>query len=915
MEPPAGFDSESESYSASSRQSEESLYEYEDAEWLKHVQKDGSLLYVESYVSSTVREKQVQALKASAGGEKKPAFSSPVKEIKKKNKLLRLLKRRPSVRVKGTPRVGFSGEGGAKSGSDLTSPPKVTFRDNPGGEVRKVNLQVFEGGNNLGRRASLCETVLGVVPGRFSEPPDSRVMVAGLVPGSQALRDGVIKIGDWLKEVDETDVTWDNLDDILAELQIPSTITLSVQKCASETLPDELESDHKRVTQTQLVKVVTGVEVSHPETTYLHELPHTLLYLSLVGVTEDSPDGADIRYQFPNWSNKLVKVRGMFITTAHTVQEVVGAPALCSTVCLDGDYFHVAYVRENNDVFLLALPHSYVSSHDIVALMEQISSVIKFEFETLSKGVGEMKNKTYLDHLMSHILGTVLGQGPREGKSPQQHDRESPGVQSTPKLNPYLPLIPINPQSFVFSYPTWLILQDDGEAKLQVDNCLSELESGDYGDDDSDYEDSLSLYNILGCCLFYKGHLVASHLSSEDLRLVWLFAYHHGLLSLTAHESVSQLVAWRKVYPPSETNCTLDGTVKHYLLVVAMNHCLLGLLLEAGGVTELLDEGAGPDPFLVDQAEASLYQLHALHINTVCEESLSSGGIETLSADDKFGKGTPSKKSKDKTEITEGGLKLPDVPSILKQKSSPLPESRLHVHDHTGCECEGSLGETSEDSFTHSSRDSSLALEEEEEGDDESESDWRIFKPTESRGLHQYDLDLKGPLHRQPISPIRVTCGKDSVLFHIVQLEVGEGILIQSQPSNMATSPAASPVSASPSQPPPPFHVQVLQSFRSTCAHIHHVLHAAARGKEPSGNYTGSSALNGVKEHGVLFTYTPPSLDGGNTGKRRTQSFSYWVVGRLLVAPYQREVYVCYHESIPQNILELAFRVSLGCII
>lgn len=50
----------------------------------------------------------------------------------------------------------------------------------------------------MGRRASLCETVLGVVPGRFSEPPDSRVMVAGLVPGSQALRDGVIKIGKWV---------------------------------------------------------------------------------------------------------------------------------------------------------------------------------------------------------------------------------------------------------------------------------------------------------------------------------------------------------------------------------------------------------------------------------------------------------------------------------------------------------------------------------------------------------------------------------------------------------------------------------------------------------------------------------------------------------------------------------------------
>lgn len=59
---------------------------YEDAEWLKHVKADGSLLYAESYVSSTVREKQVQALRASGAIEKKPAFSSPVKEIKKKSK-------------------------------------------------------------------------------------------------------------------------------------------------------------------------------------------------------------------------------------------------------------------------------------------------------------------------------------------------------------------------------------------------------------------------------------------------------------------------------------------------------------------------------------------------------------------------------------------------------------------------------------------------------------------------------------------------------------------------------------------------------------------------------------------------------------------------------------------------------------
>lgn len=58
---------------------------YEDAEWLQHVGRDGSLLYVESYVSSTVREKQVQALKASGTADRKTPYSPPPKDIKKKS--------------------------------------------------------------------------------------------------------------------------------------------------------------------------------------------------------------------------------------------------------------------------------------------------------------------------------------------------------------------------------------------------------------------------------------------------------------------------------------------------------------------------------------------------------------------------------------------------------------------------------------------------------------------------------------------------------------------------------------------------------------------------------------------------------------------------------------------------------------
>ncbi|CAL4186974.1 unnamed protein product, partial [Meganyctiphanes norvegica] len=131
---------------------------------------------------------------------------------------------------------------------------------------------------------------------------------------------------------------------------------------------------------------------------------------------------------------------------------------------------------------------------------------------------------------------------------------------------------------------------------------------------------------------------------------------------------------------------------RHYLLMVAMNHLLLGAILEAGSdLTDLdPDHSPGPDPFLVDQAEATLYQLHSLRVHNACEESLISRNIEVVTPDRKYNRSTPLKKARDKNLDMDGaansGIRLPDVPSILKQKSSPLPESShssgFLMHDH-----------------------------------------------------------------------------------------------------------------------------------------------------------------------------------------------------------------------------------------
>lgn len=81
----------------------------------------------------------------------------------------------------------------------------VKFQDIPTGLTKDVTLSVDPNRHNLGRRATVCERLLGIVPGQFNfggasvpfsdgSSDDKRIMVQGLLPGGEAIKSG-IKIG------------------------------------------------------------------------------------------------------------------------------------------------------------------------------------------------------------------------------------------------------------------------------------------------------------------------------------------------------------------------------------------------------------------------------------------------------------------------------------------------------------------------------------------------------------------------------------------------------------------------------------------------------------------------------------------------------------------------------------------------
>ena len=74
-----------------------------------------------------------------------------------------------------------------------------------------------------------------------------------------------------------------------------------------------------------------------------------------------------------------------------------------------------------------------------------------------------------------------------------------------------------------------------------------------------------------------------------------------------------------------------------------------------------------------------------------------------------------------------------------------------------------------------------------------------------------------------------------------------------------------------------------------------------------------NKSLVAVKEQGMLFHFNPADDEETGGGSRKGVGvLSYWVAGRLFLSPHPRECYVCYHDSAPQVIIELAFRLAFG---
>ncbi|KAF3818648.1 hypothetical protein GH733_012065 [Mirounga leonina] len=704
-----------------------------------------------------------------------------------------------------------------------------------------------------------------------------RLVVHGLLPGGSAMKSGQILIGDVLLAVNDVDVTSENIERVLSCIPGPMQVKLTFENAYAVKKETTQPRQKKAQSNTNdLVKLLWGEEVEGIQQNILNT-PHIVMYLTLQLDSETSKEEQEILYHCPvsDASQKLKSVRGIFLTLCDMLENVTGTQVTSSSLLLDEKQIHVAYWKESDKLLLIGLP--------------------------AENAFCQVENVPRLDHFFNLFFQRALQPAKLHSGaslSAQQYDASSavlldglPGVR-------------------------WLTLPQ--EIKMDLDTALSDLEAADFAELSEDYYDMRRLYTILGSSLFYKGYLICSHLPKDDLTDIAVYCRHYGLLPLAAKQRIGQLVIWREVFPRHHLQPSTDSNTevfqepegRYFLLIVGLKHYMLCVLLEAGGCASKAVGNPGPDCIYVDQVKTTLHQLEG--IDCQINEWLTSSPSPCLSCADWFLTGSHEKldnlttspilsrlpgTSKVATSPTCRRILFGDY-SLKTRKPSP---SQSSGGSDNGCEGGEGVG------LSPHTIPNAIWKQRESQGSDGPEESGTLLKVTKKKATlpNPFHLgNLKKDLSEKELeiyNTMKLTSGPENTLFHYVALETVQGIFITPTHEEVAQ------LSGS-------IHPQLIKNFHQCCLSIRAIFQQTLKKKalnrgDHSGSTNSISSLNPVKEYGVLFECSPEKW----TDQRKAPPvMAYWVVGRLFLHPKLQELYVCFHDSVTEIAIEMAFKLFFG---
>ncbi|TDG42118.1 hypothetical protein AWZ03_011450 [Drosophila navojoa] len=705
----------------------------------------------------------------------------------------------------------------------------------------------------FGRRSTAVESILGFRVLPFPDQPEC-LMVDSFVHDISAMQHN-IKRGDWFKSLNGIEIYASNVDELLQQFLEPTQVCLGFQGASSAAPAAASDDAAAQCNQIPQMRKLTSFamfaeqfdQLLPPAMTVSESLtPFGLLLLPPECYQHDQYKDSLYYYPESALTNFLYKARGSFLTLCSVLNELQTEP-LTSRLLVDQVPYHVNYRRLNGFLVLFAYAAQLYSATECSLRSDELIGYIRFSLPGLT--------------LENFSTANDSSNGLR------QFLRHFCGIQRSRLLaNPRgeLHFEQLLKQSKSLPLPK--------EAQLRIFDALSEMEAMDYRNWNDEPLTTHREFFIYGCALYYDSFLLASLLPAEVRFNVELFLRCRGIFDFIAAAPsvrVRELYVWEEIV-------LANATGRYFLTVCSRSHLILTVILKMYVDTPEMEAftAVPPSLFYIEEIQETLDHLIQCGIESLAKFwSISNKRPEVL----------------DQQKIEQSGVEqeaTSKLESFLKQKTS-VSHSGSAVNDEEAQLC-SSLGGSSIHSLTPSEDEMSRRRLTPAD-DSDSGSDWENF--AEQHPLH-YGLNLNAESQSQittslwkeisNVLPVKISAGWKNSVLHYVYVDLTNGVLL----CPFTTTPDTVPY---------------LSEIRRACHMIHMVLDRSKQHRRQlleSANRSVGSDITMVKEHGITLEVT-----------KDQSSMRFVVVGRLFQSP-AKEVYVCHCPEVPQNMVEMAFRLS-----
>ncbi|XP_013069082.2 protein inturned-like [Biomphalaria glabrata] len=720
---------------------------------------------------------------------------------------------------------------------------------------------------------------------KWNPSKDRKLVVQDVIEGSISYTTGKIHRGDMLVCINDTEVTWRNFTRLIHSLKKREPTKLTFQ--SPKIIGPKPASSILKVPEGDLCLAVLGKRLSQIQFE-LSQFKCVAMFLTLVPSDKEEDCKDDIVYLFPHDEEKLTSLRGLFMTICSFLVDVVDQPATCSHLTFpDGDVA-VTYKQCGRDVLVFAMPENRIRSLALQSVIEAFVALMVLLFQDVKSAFSEC-DSVCLDKVLALMFHQALGL--TSSLSPLTHS----AMYDTSLMT-------------LHDYHTARLITLSHENQLLCDEILTEFESMDF-DNYLDAKDLFSKrqYVIQGTCLFYKEYIVCSHLLPQQQRHINLFMNCHGLLTLSARRDVSEVMVWQelKLYSSKDASDCPVGfkpiRSNTYLMIIGQKHYYLVVIVE--GSDQSVPSGVGPSSLLEKQARVTLDQLDTedVHMSVCCEERLNSllDGVLLSSAEQLSSVSSPRRRSEvsRNSRLSSSSKSAADSLFLSRSKSADRMEKELpNLGDLNG----GVMMRRHGSKLSYGSNDSAGSSS--STGPPRSKGS-RVSSITDltgiARSLSSYQIETPLDIFKNS----RLGRGKENTLFSYIHFESGEGIMIC--PTEVELSEVHSGLQD-----------QVMSRFIVSCCQIKALFTEQTLEEDASKPVVFNANTlteKTCREAGVMFQcmYQQPY---GPDRKQQISSLCFWVVGRRLQSSkqVQQEMYVCFHESTKQSVVEMAFSLGFG---